>query len=429
MKPIVASLLLSVAALPVAAQEYTLDQCRAAAAEHNRTLRSVRFDAEAALQTRREAFTRYFPQVSATGGVFQAQHGLVQADFGMEIPMMGPLEMPISLVKRGIVGGITAVQPLFAGLQIVNANKLARLGEEVGRLQVERSEAEVREQTDTYFWQVLSLRERIATVEAAERQLDEIHRRVELSVEAGLVTANDLLRVEMRQQEVASDRLRIENGLRVAKMLLARHIGVDWHGFEVSGAGVETPAAPGAYYVPTEEALDRRAEYLLAEKNVEAQKYRKRLERGKRLPTVGIGAGYLYYNVMDKDVDEGLVFAQVSIPISDWWGGAHAIRKARIEEQRAENERLRAREMLELEIERTWSEVQEAYAQIAIMDRSARSAAENLRQSTSFYEAGTAPMTDLLDAQTLDIRSRNDRTAAWADYRTALARYLRVTGR
>lgn len=65
-----------------------------------------------------------------------------------------------------------------------------------------------------------------------------------------------------------------------------------------------------------------RAEYQLAEKNVEAQKYQKRMERGKRLPTVGVGAGYLYYNVTDKDVDDGLVFAQVSVPISDWWGGA-----------------------------------------------------------------------------------------------------------
>ena len=88
------------------------------------------------------------------------------------------------------------------------------------------------------------------------------------------------------------------------------------------------------------------------------------MERGKRLPTVGVGAGYLYYNVTDKDVDDGLVFAQVSVPISDWWGGAHALKKARIRERQAENDRQQAREMLAVEIERTWSEVVEAYAQI-----------------------------------------------------------------
>ena len=363
MKKAVVFLFLCVAAAPAAAQTLTLEECRAAAVEHNRTLRNSRLDLDAASQTHREAFTNYFPQISASGGLFQAQHGLVQADFA--VPQMGTL--PVSMVKRGIVGSVTAVQPLFAGLKIVTGNKLARLGEEVGRL--------------------------------------------------------------LRQQEIASNRLKVENGLKVSKMLLAQHIGVDWRGFDVANAAFGEPEAPAAYYVPVEEALDRRAEYLLAEKNVEARKYEKRMERGKRLPTVGIGAGYLYYNVTDKSVDDGMVFAQVSVPVSEWWGGAHALKKARIREQQAENDRLQVREMLAVEIERTWSEVQESYAQILLMRRSVESSAENLRQNRNFYKAGTAPLTDLLDAETLYTQSRNDLTSACASYRTALAKYMRVTGR
>ena len=56
--------------VPAAARTLTLEACREAAAEHNRTLQNSRFDLEAALQTRREAFTNYFPQISASGGVF-----------------------------------------------------------------------------------------------------------------------------------------------------------------------------------------------------------------------------------------------------------------------------------------------------------------------------------------------------------------------
>lgn len=415
--------------VPVGAQSLTLEECRQAAVEHNRTLQSSRFDLEAALQARREAFTNYFPQISASGGVFQAQHGLVQADFGLTIPQMGMMNLPVSLVKRGLYGNVTAVQPVFAGLKIVNGNKLARLGEEVGRLQLRKTEGEVREQTDTYYWQIVSLKDNLSTLDAVERQLDEIHRQVELSVKAGLVTTNDLLRVELRQQKVASDRLKVENGLKVSKLLLAQHIGVDWHGFDVATAEWSEPEAPGVYYVSVEEALDRRAEYQLAEKNVEARKYQKRIERGKRLPTVGVGAGYLYYNMTDKDVDDGLVFAQVSVPISDWWGGTHALKQARIREEQAENDRQQAREMLAVEIEKSWSDVQEAYAQILLARRSVDSSTENLRENRNFYQAGTAPLTDLLDAETLYTQSRNNLTSAFAAYRTSLARYMRVTGR
>ena len=412
MKKTVLFLLLCMAAAPGLSQTLTLDECRAAAEEHNRTLKTSRLDLDAALQARREAFTTYFPQVSASGGVFQAQHGLVQADFA--IPQMGSL--PLSLVKRGILGSVTAVQPLFAGLKIVSGNKLARLGEEVAQLQLQKTAAEVRERTDTYFWQVVSLRDNLSTIEAVERQLAEIHRQVALSIKAGLVTTNDLLRVELRRQEVASNRLKVENGLKVSKMLLAQHIGADWHTFDIAASDFGEPEAPAAYYVPVDEALDRRAEYLLSEKNVEAQKYRKRMERGKRLPTVAVGAGYLYYNVTDKDVDDGMVFA-------------HALKKARIDEMQAENDRLEAREMLAVEIERTWSEVQEAHAQILLMQRSVASATENLRQNRNFYDAGTATLTDLLDAETLYTQSRNNLTSAYAAYHTSLAKYMRVTGR
>lgn len=230
MKKTVLFLLLCMAAAPGLSQTLTLDECRAAAEEHNRTLKTSRLDLDAALQARREAFTTYFPQVSASGGVFQAQHGLVQADFA--IPQMGSL--PLSLVKRGILGSVTAVQPLFAGLKIVSGNKLARLGEEVAQLQLQKTAAEVRERTDTYFWQVVSLRDNLSTIEAVERQLAEIHRQVALSIKAGLVTTNDLLRVELRRQEVASNRLKVENGLKVSKMLLAQHIGADWHTFDIA---------------------------------------------------------------------------------------------------------------------------------------------------------------------------------------------------
>ena len=416
-------------ALPAGAQGLTLEACRAAAVEHNRTLRDSRYELEAARQTRQEAFTNYFPQINASGGAFQAQHGLVQADFGVAIPQLGSMNLPISMAKRGLFGSVTAVQPLFAGLKIVTGNRLARLGEEVSRLQLQKSEGEIREQTDTYYWQIVSLKENLSTLDAVERQLNEIHRQVELSVKAGLVTANDLLRVELRQQEVASNRLKVENGLKVSKLLLAQHIGADWKGFDIAQLSFDDPETPDRYYIPVEEALDHRAEYQLAEKNVEAQLYQKRMERGKLLPTVGVGAGYLYYNVTDKDVDDGMVFAQVSVPISAWWGGAHALKKARIREEQAENDRLQAREMLAVEIEKSWCDVQEAYAQIQLARRSVTSATENLRQNRNFYEAGTAPLTDLLDAETLYTQSRNNLTSAYAAYRTSLARYLRVSGR
>jgi hypothetical protein len=46
-------------------------------------------------------------------------------------------------MKNGTIGSLMAVQPVFAGGQIINGNKLAKVGEEVSRLQLQLSENEV----------------------------------------------------------------------------------------------------------------------------------------------------------------------------------------------------------------------------------------------------------------------------------------------
>ena len=61
------------------------------------------------------------------------------------------------------------------------------------------------------------------------------------------------------------------------------------------------------------------------------------MERGKNMPTVSIGIGDMYYNLMDKNVNNGVVFATVSIPISSWWGGSHSIAKAKLKQVQAQN--------------------------------------------------------------------------------------------
>lgn len=420
------------------AQTFTLEECRTAALENNRTLQERRYEMEAATQLRKEAFTNYFPRITASGNVFQAQHGLVKADVTVKLPIdlppqipiqIPPMNLPLSFVKRGFMTSLTAVQPLFAGLKIVNGNKLARLGEEVGRLQIEKSEAEIKEQTDAYYWQVISLRDNLSTLDAVDKQLDEIYHQVQLAVDAGLTTRNDLLRVELKKQEIASARLKVENGIYVSKLLLSQFIGVDRHQFELAESSFGDVKNPAAFYIPVEDALDRRVEMQLTEKDVEAHKYQRRMESAKRLPTIGIGASYLYYNLTEKRQNEGMVFAQLSLPISEWWGGTHAVKRAKIKEKIAENRQQQATEMMTIEIEKSWLDLQEAYAQISIAERSVSSSAENLRQQRNFYGAGTSSMTDLLDAETLYIRSRHDYTASRAAYETALSRYMRTTGR
>lgn len=198
-------------------KQYTLDECREMALRNNVAVRNAANEVEAARQGEKEAFTRYFPTVSATGMGYNADKGLLQME-------MGP-GMSASLLKNGIMGGVTVTQPLFAGGQIVNGNRLAAVGAEVSRVRKEQSEDEVELTVEQYYWQVVVLQEKLSTLRTVERRLESLQRDVETAVSAGVTNRNDLLQVQLRHNDLTSRRINLENNLVVCRMMLAQYVG------------------------------------------------------------------------------------------------------------------------------------------------------------------------------------------------------------
>lgn len=149
----------------------TLEQCRDAAINHNIAVRSANRSLEKAQEQKKEAFTKYFPSVSAAGFTYHSSKDVVRGDINTSdvilssiassipeaIATMIPSSVPIGLMRNGTAAGITAVQPVFMGGQIVNGNKLAKVGVTADDLQRQLSEREVRLTTNQYYWNVVTL--------------------------------------------------------------------------------------------------------------------------------------------------------------------------------------------------------------------------------------------------------------------------------
>lgn len=422
------ALCLLAVSVPAGAQKlYTLDECRTLALENSAKIKNSRFEVEAANQTSKEAFTNYFPNVSAMGAIFKANDDMMQMD--IEMPVPGLSSLPMEMINKGKMAAVTLVQPVFMGGRIVNGNKLAKIGKQVSEYQLALTENQVEASVDQYYWQLVALKEKLRTLETLETQLDGIHKDVEASVNAGLATRNDLLRVELQQQNIAAGRLKVENGVSVTKMLLCHFVGVERDEFEIAFDQFPAVVSPLDYYVNPEEGLENRSESKLLDKSVEAAKLQLRMTRGENLPSLGVGAGYIYHDLTEKDTDFGVIFATVSVPITSWWGGSHAIKREKIKKQQAENTREESREMMLVEIEAKWNELQEAYQQVLLSEKSIESSTENLRLNNDYYKAGTVSLSDLLDAQSLMQQSHDQYAEACTAYQQKLTAYLQATGR
>ena len=489
----------------VSEKGYTLRQLKDSALRNNVAMRSA--------EQRSEAFTNYFPNVSGTALWFNANRGMakmeidpsdvIPSSLAPTLAQMLPAEalaalnspFGMSMMKNGTMASITAMQPVFAGGQIVNGNHLARVGEEVSRLKLQLTENEVERQTEQYYWQLVSLQEKLKTIAAVESLLDDIHKDVDVAVRAGVTLNNDLLQVQLRQNDVESQKLKLKNGISILQMLLAQYCGissgiiecgtedVDWivasvecrvdnadnnvecrvdnadnnvecrmdnvefataqrtaaegsavanstlstlHSPLVNGSKISTLNPPLSSLPPS---LFTLPEYQLLEKQVEAATLQKRMAVGKNLPTLALGAGYNYHNLMDNDRTFGMVFATISLPVSDWWGGSHAIKRRKLEQQKAIDRLNDNAQLLQIRMQKTWNDVVEARQQLLLAQRSIEQAEENLRLQRNYYSAGTSTMSNLLEAQLLYQQTLDKRVDAYAALQTCLLDYRQATGK
>ncbi|MCD7962111.1 MAG: TolC family protein [Rikenellaceae bacterium] len=407
------------------AGEYTLTDCEQLAVDNNYEIKNSRLEMDDAIQSRKEAFTNYFPTVEGVGTYFNSDKKLLKTNLGL--PGLLPQPIPFSLVKSGTMGGVMAFQPIFVGGRIVNSNRLAKVGEDVSKLQLQLTEDEVVYQTNVYFWQIVNLTEKLETISVIENMLQNLKKDVDMAVQAGVKTRNELLRVELKIHETESNRLTVGNSLEVSKMLLAQFIGVDTENFNIDYTFDGELFHPQNLFRDPDDAVMNRYETKLLEESVNAARLKTKFYSGERLPSVCIGGGYIHNGLMNKPVNAGVIYASVSVPVSGWWSGAHARKRGKISELKAENEMVNSIELMTVEINNVWNEVVESYEQILIAEKSILSSQENLRIVNNSYNAVTVPLSELLDAQVLYQQSRNQYSNAFSEYKMRILKYIQIT--
>ena len=411
--------------ISVHAQEIlTLEKCKELVLQNNAKAQNSRLSLESAEQTKKEAFTKYFPSVSAVGMGFGASDPMME--MASEHGSMGMFE-------KGIIGAISATQPLFTGGQIINGNKLAKLGIEAAELQKSMAEDELLLTVEQYYWQIVALEEKSKTIIEAENLLNRVHTDVKNAFEAGLVNKNDVLKVELKQNELESGKLKLTNSLKLLKIVLAQLIGISTTDFEIDKSLIENVNLTFNSNINHQSALHERAEYQLLNKNIEANELMVKMVTGKHLPTVAVGAGWQYINFdygspMESKKDFGMVFGTISVPITDWWGGSKSVKKQKIQVEIAQNDKRNAEELLLIQMLQLHNAVEEAAQQALLADKTIAVALENVRLNSDYYEAGTGLLTDLLDAQNALQQARDQRTEAVTMYLVKMAMYKMAMG-
>lgn len=428
MKKIVYALLLMMllcTGLANASQPLTLNQSKQLALQNNCRIQNSRLEIDAAREQKKAAFTHYFPSVSAGGAMFSADDNLVNIHTTV-------LNIPVDagLLKKGTVGMVSAIQPVFAGGRIVNTNRLASLGEDVGKQKDRLSQNDVLLKTEELYWQVVSLDEKLRTLQKYEELLNRLLAQTQDAYDAGIVLKNDVLKVRLKQSEVLLKKSKAENGRTLAAMAFCQYIGIPYDPQLVLSDAPDAAADPQADFIDHKAAVESRPEYKLLDASVRAEELKSKIKLGEYLPQAGIGVAGLYMKMDEGDgSNNAMIFGTVSIPLSGWWEASHTMSERRIKEKIAQNNFRDSSEQLLLQMQKARQDLADAYKQVRLSEDAKRQATENLEINQDSFDNGLSGMTDLLEALALLHQANDQLTDAKAAYQTKRVAYLQMTGR
>ncbi len=428
--------ILSALALTVAgaaAEAVTVDSrtCVAMALDSSADLRVAVNSREQARLQQGVARTAYLPNFA--GSAMGISRMPDQEMVGMTINM-----------KAMWLAGINLTQPIYAGGKIVAANKMADIGVKAADHQMRMTRAEVIANAQQAYWTLVAVRAKVKMMQSYVAQIDTAYSQTRSALDAGMVTRNDLQRIEARRSQVLYQLGRAESGADLSRMNLCHVIGVPADTEIITTDAeveIELPDNLGDYNV-----LDR-PEAALLQCDVDAKQRQVQMTRGDFLPSLGLVAGWSAYgNIKVNGYSQNeageyepfnsnvrgqgwSILASLSVPLWHWGEGIKKVKHARIE---AENARILMDDKLDLmnlEVRQAISNVNTGRGLLEAAKVAMTEAETNLRNITASYDLGLCPLTDLLDAQSQWQASASDLIEATTQLRIHCVEYLRVTAR
>lgn len=392
----------------------SLEQCRELALEHNKQIQMAQADAVASDYLVQSAKTKYLPRIDFAGGwINPGDRPLRPFAINFNIPGVTPqgLSIPLDFIsvapKEVYTGGFILRQPIFMGFKIVEANKIARYTSELLHEKVKMEEADVLASVDEAYWRVISVQEKVTLAKTYKSLLDHLGQDLENLYTEGMTTRNEVLKVQVKKNEVELSLVKAENGLELSKMLLGQIIGVDANQIELDTGIISEEQLSSRLLALTNNDTIERAEIVMLRNKLAITESARKMVKSQFLPNIFLTAGYnwtqpnLYKGSQNNFGGDWMIGVGVQIPVLTWGDRLHQVHMADQQVAKAKLELQDSQEKINLQIQQNRFKHAEALKKMELTKLSKEQAEENLRITKNSLLEGMNSVRDILEAQVM----------------------------
>jgi len=377
----------------------TLEQAFAEAVNKNQRIFAAQANSQAAEQQIFAAQGQRLPQLNVSGGYTQ----LSETPSAKTLVDGNPVQFPMSNAGSGNAQAMISL-PVFTSGRISHSIEAAEAAALASQHNETATILNIKLQVAHAFIAIFRTEKALEVAQSHVISLKAHAQDVHNLYEQGMVARNDSLAAEVESSNAEQQVLQQENRVQIAKanfnQLLNRDLTAD---VDLIEQFPEVP--PGDYASLSQQALLKRTELSgLAEQAHALEEQAASIKAGL-WPQVNVSGGY-QYTQNEYQTYEGMWMANATVQWQIYDGStAHRSNALNSQALAVNSQRNDLISAIQLQVRQAWLAIQETQKRVLVTQKATGQADENLKVSTERYQQGLAGHTEVLDAESLRIRT------------------------
>lgn len=350
-------------------------------------------------------------QGSYTGNAFMMSRGFsTSGTTEYIVPGLGPQQVENGKQPTPHWGNsftAQATQVIYAGGAIRSGIEMAKLGQRIAELDVEKNRQEVRFLLTGHYLDLYQLQNQSQVIAKNIELTEKVIAQMKARRAQGTVLKNDITRYELQRQSLLLAKTQVDD----AQKIIRHQIAITIHLPEGEDFQVEELSYDDAALRHDEEALwqqtasDHNIDIRQASLASSLTEQKLRNTRAASLPSVAVVAennlfGPYTSDLIPKDANVNAWFIGIGVKynLSSLWKNKHDIRKAQHEHAEARERVLLAREGVENGVQASYTQLLTSSVEVHTQEKQVELADENYSVVRNRYANDLALLTDMLDA-------------------------------
>lgn len=350
-------------------------------------------------------------QGSYTGNAFMMSRGFsTSGTTEYIVPGLGPQQVENGKQPTPHWGNsftAQATQVIYAGGAIRSGIEMAKLGQRIAELDVEKNRQEVRFLLTGHYLDLYQLQNQLQVIAKNIELTEKVIAQMKARRAQGTVLKNDITRYELQRQSLLLAKTQVDDAQKIIRHQMATTIhlpeGEDFQVEELSYDDAALRHDEEALWQQT--ASDHNIDIRQASLASSLTEQKLRNTWAASLPSVAVVAennlfGPYTSDLIPKDANVNAWFIGIGVKynLSSLWKNKHDIRKAQHEHAEARERVLLAREGVENGVQASYTQLLTSSVEVHTQEKQVELADENYSVVRNRYANDLALLTDMLDA-------------------------------